>query len=64
MFKIKREELEKAIDAFLKELKVMLHAFDKDKVVEIVEEIYREKRNVMINDTINYLEEIERVDVL
>jgi len=62
--KIKRDELEKALDAFVKEIKVMLHAFDKDAEAKSIEEIYSKKRDVMIADTIQYLKEVEHIEVL
>lgn len=62
--KIKKEELEKAIDAFMKELRVMLKAFDKDEEMEMIEEIYNKKREVMIEDTVHYLQEVEHIEVL
>lgn len=62
--KIKREELEKAIDAFVKELMVMLKAFDKEEEAETIEKLYNKKKGVMIEDTAHYLEETEHVDVL
>ena len=64
MVEIEKEELKKAIDAFMKELRVMLKAFDKEEEAETIEKIYDEKRETMINDTVHYLEEVEHIDVL
>jgi len=61
---IKKDELEKALDAFIKELKVMLKVLDKDEEAETIEEVYNKKREVMIDDTVHYLEEVEHIDVL
>ena len=64
MIKIQKDELEKAIHAFMKEMKVMLHAFDKDEEAETIEKIYKEKKEMMIEDTVHYLKEVEHIDVL
>ncbi|MBL7101113.1 MAG: hypothetical protein ISS23_04120 [Nanoarchaeota archaeon] len=64
MVKIRKEELEKAIDAFVKEIGVMLKAFDKEKEADVVEDIYNKKKKVMVEDTANYLEEVEHIEVL
>jgi len=61
---IKKEELEKAVDAFVKELKVMLRAFEKEEEAEAVEQIYTEKKDIMLQDTKEYLEEAEGIEVL
>ena len=63
MIKIQKEELEKTIDAFMREIVVMLKSFDKDEEVEIIEEIYNKKKKVMINDTEQYLKEVEHIDI-
>lgn len=64
MIQILKHELEKAIDAFMKEIKVMLHVLDKDEEAETIEKVYQEKRKVMIEDTIHYLEETENIEVI
>lgn len=64
MVKIQKKELEKAIDAFMKELTVMLKAFDKDEEAETIEEIYKKKKETMIDDTKHYLEEVEHIEIV
>lgn len=64
MIEIEKEELKKALDAFMKELKVMLHAFDKDEEAETIEKIYDKKREAMLEDTAHYLQEVEHIDVV
>lgn len=64
MVKIQKKELEKAIGAFMKELTVMLKAFDKDEEAETIEEIYKKKKETMIDDTKHYLEEVEHIEIV
>lgn len=64
MIEIDKEELKKALDAFMKELKVMLHAFEKDEEAETIEKIFKEKRETMLEDTAHYLQEVEHIDVV
>ena len=64
MVKIRKEEVERTINAFMKELLVMLKAFDKDAEAELVGKIYEDKKEVMINDTEEYLREVEHIEIL
>ena len=48
----------------MKELLVMLKAFDKDAEAELVGKIYEDKKEVMINDTEEYLREVEHIEIL
>lgn len=64
MIEIEKEELGKALDAFMKELKVMLHAFEKDEEAETIEKIYNKKRETILEDTAHYLQEVEHIDVV
>ncbi|MBU4501141.1 MAG: hypothetical protein KKA79_01000 [Nanoarchaeota archaeon] len=62
MSNIRRDELEKAMDAFMKEIKVMLKAFDKDDEADVIEELYDQKKEVMLEDTVKYLKEVEHME--
>jgi len=50
------------MDAFMKEIKVMLKAFDKDAEADVIEELYDQKKEVMLEDTIKYLKEVEHME--
>ena len=52
------------MDAFMKEIRVMLKAFDKDVEAEAIEELYDNKKEIMLEDTVKYLREVERIEVL
>jgi len=48
----------------MKEIKVMLRAFDKEKEADAIEEMYDKKREVMLEDTVHFLKEVEHMEVL
>ncbi len=52
------------MDAFVKEMKVMLRAFDQEKEADAVEEMYDKKREVILGDMVHYLKEVEHMEVL
>ena len=64
MIKIRKEELEKAIEAFVKELKVTLSAFDKEEEAEMIESLYDERKETLIEDTAQYLKEVEHMEII
>lgn len=46
----------------MKEIKVMLKAFDKDDEADVIEELYDQKKEVMLEDTVKYLKEVEHME--